>query len=375
MSTGTRPYILTLDELVSFAGPSVVRNIPPQSMCRLPRNRNAVPPAVVRETLEPLGVDYSFRVVCHINLRGGIGKTTASISLATRAAQYGFRTCVLDLDPQGSASLAFDRMAEEDDPIFYDVWQKPEESLMGALSEIQENLFILPSSLENGLLDASLVNPVSQKNAVRGVCEQLRREGFDLVVVDCPPTLGTAVISTICAADTIVVPVGSDAFSLKGIELTLRECEAICQAFGLELPKLHVLYSRLDLREKISTDSLNALRERYPAYLLSTLIRTSSEFAKALRRSVTVFAGQRASKARHDYDAYTREVLGLTVPSNGVCQESAQDVRVEEVEAESGVQQGQVEVEDQGQPEPASAVRSPSGIWGPAYGCRAAKTD
>lgn len=264
-----------------------------------------------RELLSGLNANLSFRTLAHINMRGGIGKTTATISLATRAAQLGYKVCILDLDSQGSASLAFRVVLADDDPVFYDVWQKPDEMLLGALREVQSGLCLLPSSLQNGLLDSALANPVSQKRAVRGVCDVLKANGFDLVIVDCPPSLGAAVISTICAAETIVVPSGADAFSMKGIQITTREIGSICETFGLPSPQIRILYSRFDRRERVSLAALERLQETYPEELLGSVIRTSSEFNKALGRSKTIFAIPGRSRAKDDYDGYVREILGI----------------------------------------------------------------
>ncbi len=255
-------------------------------------------------------MSYQPRIIAHITMRGGTGKTTASISSAVRAAQYGFKVCLLDLDPQGSSTLAFQGAPDEGDPIFYDLWQNPGEFLPEALKPIRENLVLLPSALENALLDASLINPASQKKAVKGVCEVLKACGYETIIIDCPPSLGIAVISTICAADVVVIPVGSDAFSVRGLEITLNEMASILDTFGLPLPVRRILFSRHDRREKVSREMLDSLRSRY-AHLPLTVIGTSSEFSKALAGGKTVFSSFRKSQARDDYDQYVRDILGI----------------------------------------------------------------
>ena len=266
----------------------------------------------VRRFFKERGISYQPRIIAHITMRGGIGKTTATISAAVRAAQYGFKVCVLDLDPQGSSTLAFNAAPDEGDPIFYDVWQNPREFLPDALKPIRENLALLPSSLENALLDASLINPGSQKKAVKGVCEVLTACGYDTIIIDCPPSLGIAVISTICATDIAVIPVGGDAFSVRGLEITLKEIASIRDTFGLPMPEIRILFSRHDRREKVSRNMLDSLRCRY-AHLPLTVIGTSSEFSTALAAGKTVFSSFRKSQARNDYDRYVRDVLGIGI--------------------------------------------------------------
>ena len=311
-STANSPrYALTLAELARLLGVS-----PMEARERLQSSGGdvvggVVAPTAVRALLEAQGVDYSFRVIGNVNLRGGVGKTTCTVTTASRAAQYGFRTCLLDLDAQGSASLAFDRMPGEEDPIFYDLWQKPEELLEQALLPVDEFLDILPSTLENSLLDVGLSKPAAQKNAVRGVCRELKAMGYDLVVIDCPPSLGAAVISTICASDLVVIPVWSDPFSFKGLDLALQEMAAICETFGLERPEVKVLYARHDRREKLAKQALETLRENYADLFVPTVIGTSTEFSKALARRESIFASRRASPAKANYDAFIRHLLSL----------------------------------------------------------------
>ena len=307
-------YLLTADELAQLVGANaseVRRSFDPRDLIPLGGNKKGVGPAAARQYLSGSGFAYTFRVIAHINMRGGIGKTTSTITAATRACQYGFKTCIIDLDPQGSSSLALDQLPGEEDPIFYDVWQNPGELTMGSVRKIQEHLYILPSSLENALLDASLINPSSQKRAVRGVCDVLKTNGFDAVFVDCPPSLGIAVISTICAADIVVIPVHSDAFSFKGLDLTLKEIDSICETFGLKRPQIRILYTKFDRREKIAAEGLRKLASEYGAYFIPQVIRTTTDFSQGLARRETIFASLKKSQAKEDYDYYVRHILGL----------------------------------------------------------------
>jgi chromosome partitioning protein len=314
MDAGTAPYtLLTTRELAARCGlttRTLEGRFGADELVQINTATRGITPGGVRRFLAGEGLCVSFRVIAHATLRGGAGKTTSTISTALRAAQYGFRTCILDLDPQGSSSMALGVAPADDDPIFYDIWQKPEESLAAALVPLGTHLAILPSSLENALLDSGLLNPASQKKAVRGVCEQLRLLGFDTVVVDCPPSLGIAVISAICAADTLVIPVAGDAFSLKGLELTLGEIRSICATFGLPQPAVRILFSRFDQRESVCRQALDALRQRHPQLPL-TVIRTSTEFSKALASGGTAFSGHAKSGARDDYDHHVRQLLEI----------------------------------------------------------------
>ena len=307
-------YVLTCGELATLCGiteDKIKENLEQNESLHIRGGKTGIPPFVVKKYLNKKGFDYSSHVVAVINMRGGIGKTTVSINTATRAKQYGFKTCIIDMDPQGSTTLAFDMTPEADDPIFYDIWQKPDEMVMGTIKKIDEDLYIIPSSLENGLLDASLINPSHQKNAVKDVCNVLKANGFDMIIIDNPPSLGTAVISSVCAADTIVVPMFSDAFSFKGLDITINEIHSICSTFNMKEPKVRILFSKYDRREKASETALLELKDGYSKYFIPFPIRTSTEFSKSLQRRETIFASYRKSTAKEDYDMYVKYILGL----------------------------------------------------------------
>lgn len=308
-------YLLTpseLAEVVKKSLPAISKHFRDQTI-PLSGRRAGIHPDQVKEYLKKAGMDYSFKVISHLNLRGGCGKTTAAVTLATRAKQFGHNVCILDLDSQASATLTFNIVAKPDQPVFLDIYDDPRK-VKKALIAIEPNLTILPSSLNNGLLDAHFAGkPALIKNAVSDVCSELKKLGFSLVIIDCSPSLSASVISTVCASDLIVIPVGSDVFSRRGLELTVSEIKSICKTFNMTIPKIKILFSKYDGREKISIEALGELAQdsSFSKFLLPCFIRASSELPKAAKNGQTIFGSFKKSSAREDYDMYAREILGL----------------------------------------------------------------
>lgn len=310
-------YAMPLRELVTTLGldeREVKETLVNDFGFELPTLYTRIPSPVVRKLLEGKRIkkkSYDHKVISFINLKGGVGKTVSAAGTATRAVQYGFNTCLIDMDMQASLTLLFDKMPGDDDPVFIDIWQDPASMLEAALTKIEDNLYLLPSCLENGLLDSHLSKPASQRNAVRGVCRVLEEQNFDLVVIDCPPSLGTAVISSICAADIIVIPVGNDSFSLKGMNLAMQEIDSICSVFGLAKPQVKILFTRYDKREKMAKDTYQLVAEKYKEFLVPGYIHTSTDFSKAVAKHETIFASSRKSQVKTDYDGFVRNILNI----------------------------------------------------------------
>lgn len=274
-----------------------------------------VEPAKVNEAFKSIGVNYSFRSISHLNMRGGIGKTTATINLATRATQYGFKTCILDCDPQASATHVLFPSKTEEHFVLADVWEAPQELLINNLVEVSPSLFLLPSSLDNSVLDDEWNNPAIQQHVMGNILNILKSNGFDLVILDAPPSLNCIVISIIAATDQIVVPVWSDPFSIKGLEALLAETQAITQSFKRPFPDINVLFAQYDSRLKLSNTVFQTLKKTYPDKLLKSRIRTSTEYNKSIHKSESVFKRNLKNVATIDYDAYSREILHLKLPS------------------------------------------------------------
>jgi chromosome partitioning protein len=137
--------------------------------------------------------------------------------------------------------------------------------------------------------------------------------GFTLIVIDCSPSLSSSVTSTMCAADQVVIPVNSDIFSIRGLEMTLDEVNKVCDAFKIDPPDTRILFSKYDTREKLCVSALHKLSsdERYSRMLLPTFIRTCAELPKVTNDGETVFASQKSSSARDDYDMYACHLLGF----------------------------------------------------------------
>jgi chromosome partitioning protein len=148
-------------------------------------------------------------------------------------------------------------------------------------------------------------------------------KNYDLVIFDCPPTLGVTVCSSMLASDLVIAPLNPDVYSYEGVEIMDKETKNIHQQFGKEI-NWKILLNKFDSKTILSTDYITQLIKdpKFSEKLLKTVIRTSQEFPNVKKKDKTIFDTLRKSTAKEDIDALTKEVLQLmnmSVNTNNDC--------------------------------------------------------
>lgn len=271
----------------------------------------------VQDYLLKQGHNYNFIYSVQVNLRGASCKSSTTTIIASRLASMGYKVAVLDIDPQGSASLALGYLTKDEDDILVDIIQEPNQTI-SSLKKIEENIFLLPSNLGNTVLDNLLgSSPVKQKIAINSIVEELKSNGFNAVLVDCPPSLGSSVISAISSVSLqngiLLIPTISDVFSLKGIQLLTAEAKKLWESFGLKTPEIKILFNKYDGRERLSLEAYSYLQKHneFSKYLMPTIIKTCADIPKSQKFGETIYAMAQKSSAKEDYDNVILEITGL----------------------------------------------------------------
>jgi chromosome partitioning protein len=262
-------------------------------------------PTIVRRYLSLKNRTIPSRVVSFQMLKGGVAKTTSALNFGLRAAQYGARVLFVDLDQQANLTFALGVDSEEI-PVFIDVVER-KKGVEEVLLSIDQGIDLLPSSLNNSVLDRVLMN--GQRNWSQAVVQVLKeiRARYDLVIIDTAPQLSAINTAVTCASDTVVLPVNPDKFSLLGLRKTIAELEMIREDFSLNF-HLKVLFTRFDSRESASREILSQCIDSFEDLLIKTYVRSSSDVKNTIRGAKTLYATK--SKAKEDYDLVSRELLG-----------------------------------------------------------------
>ncbi len=195
------------------------------------------------------------RVIAVANQKGGVGKTTTAINLATALAAVGERVLIIDLDPQGNASTGLGITKESRDCSVYEVLLGEATLAQAVQASAVPGLFVLPSSVELSGADLELAGLPRRSYRLRDVLHDALEGGrseYSYVLVDCPPALSLLTINALTAADSVLVPLQCEFFALEGLSQLLRTVEMVRDTLNPVLDIQGVVLTMFDSRNNLS---------------------------------------------------------------------------------------------------------------------------
>lgn len=248
------------------------------------------------------------RVIAMCNQKGGVGKTTTTINMAAALAEYGRKVLVIDFDPQGalSVNLAADY---QDAPTIYDLMMNVGMDPVSAIQQTEvENLDIIPANIDLSAAEMNLVTEMGRERVLDGILHKLK-PNYDVIIVDCQPSLGLLTVNALTAAHGVLIPMATEFFALRGVALLIQTIDKVkartnptLQVDGL-IPTMH------DNRTLHSREVLERLQEAFPGLVFGTAIARTVKFpdATVARKPITQFAP--SSDAAEAYRRVARELI------------------------------------------------------------------
>lgn len=224
------------------------------------------------------------RVLAVANQKGGVGKTTTAVNLATAMAACDMKVLIIDLDPQGNAStgLGIPRTARDWDS--YAVLTGSASMAEATEESTVPNLWIIPSSAHLSGAEIELVSVDEREYRLReAMVRHLRSEGsrYDYILIDCPPSLGLLTLNAFVAADAVLVPLQCEFYALEGLSMLLRTVERVRKAFNPGLDIQGVVLTMFDVRNNLSEQVAADVREHLGDKVYRTVIPRNVRVSEA----------------------------------------------------------------------------------------------
>ena len=249
------------------------------------------------------------RVIAMCNQKGGVGKTTTTINLGAALAEYGRRVLIVDFDPQGAASVGLGINALDMEQTIYTLLMNPKADVRATVCHTAaQNLDIIPANIDLSAAEVQLVNEVARESALARVLRHVEAD-YDVILIDCQPSLGLLAVNALTAAHGVIVPVEAEFFALRGVALLVETIETVRDRINPRLKIDGIVATMVDSRTLHSREVLQRLQEAFGNLVFDTRIGRTIKFpdASVATEPITSYAPNHAGA--HAYRRLAREVI------------------------------------------------------------------
>ncbi len=246
------------------------------------------------------------RIIAVVNQKGGVGKSTTAINLSACLASQGFKTLLIDFDPQANASSGLGQTANG--KCIYDslINKQPLSKLISKTS--MNYLFLAPSSLELAGAEIELVSALSRETKLKNGIEKIKTD-YDFIIIDCPPSLGLLTVNALTAATEILIPVQCEYYAMEGLSKLLESINLIKNNLNTDLKISGILMTMQDRRTNLSKEVIAEVTNFFNDKVFKTVIPRSVKLSEAPSFGKPIIKYDRKSKGAEAYQGLTKEVL------------------------------------------------------------------
>ena len=257
----------------------------------------------------------SAKIIAIANQKGGVGKTTTTLSIGVALAKENKKVLLVDADPQGNLTTSLGYYEQEDMPVtladlMYAEIMDKEIKIHDAILHHEEKIDLIPSDISLSAIELSLGNAMSREFILKNCLNTVKNE-YDYILIDCMPSLGMLTINALTAADSVIIPVQAQYLPAKGLEQLLRTITRVKRQLNPKLEVDGIVLTMVDSRTTLAREINALVRKTYGGHVFASEIPRSIKAAEISVENKSIYDHDRSGKAALAYENLTREVLNL----------------------------------------------------------------
>ena len=249
------------------------------------------------------------KAIAIFNQKGGVGKTTTNINLASCLALRGKKILVLDIDPQGNTTSGLGIRKKGLEKTMYEVLidetLNPSEAIM---ETVIKNLFIIPASVRLAGAEIEMVQLEAREQRLKKALRKISND-YDYIFIDCPPSLGLLTINSLTAVDSVLIPIQCEFYALEGVSQLMSTIGLVKKSMNPELEIQGVILSMFDGRTNLSFQVLEEVKKYFKEKVYGTVIPRNVRLAEAPSYGLPITAYDPKSKGAKAYMQFAKEFL------------------------------------------------------------------
>lgn len=255
------------------------------------------------------------KVIALANQKGGVAKTTSSISIGVGLVNKGYKVLIIDCDPQGSCTAALgyqepDKLEITLSTIIGKILNEEEFDLEDGILHNEEGVDLLPSNIELAGVEMSLISIMGSETTLREYVQMIE-DRYDYIILDCSPNLGQLTINALSSAEYVIIPVQAAYLPIKGLEQLIKTIGRVKKKMNPSIKILGIVLTMVQLRTNYAKEIIDALNLIYGSQIniFETMIPQAVKAAEAPAMGVSIYAHDKNGKVAKAYRELTEEVI------------------------------------------------------------------